>query len=499
MSSPNGSLAAPNPAFSELLTPSPSNILKSRSKSHVLPIIGGVLGGVFLVSLSIIVCFIIVYRRKKAKQKFIQTMMSKEDNSKIKWVSTLDDSTSNGTLTSVGSSLPSDLCRRFSLAQIKVATCDFDEGAVIGTGGFGKVYKGCIDDGATIVAVKRLNTTSKQGAREFQTEIEMLSKLRHIHLVSLIGYCEEQGEMIIVYEYMARGTLQDHLLYKNKDKNKNIQPLSWKQRLRICVGSARGLHYLHAGANQLIIHRDVKSTNILLDDKWTAKVSDFGLSKEGPVPGEAGATHVSTAVKGSIGYLDPEYYRRQQLTDKSDVYSFGVLLFEVLCARPAMNPHLPKEQVNLAFWARDHYKRKILHTIVDATIRHEIAPECLRKFGDIAETCVRDRGSERPSMGDVVWGLEFALQLQETAEQNNVSVDHTKGNFSFNYDGENGKSAYNDVSTSGDNFSETSVVDSSEVNKLLGSTSKTTSNSTDYLLEMKSGSVFSEIIDPNAR
>jgi hypothetical protein len=377
----------PNPGQVPLTPPTPPRKSKNSTKIIGAAIVGGVFG-FFVLS---IIGFLIFRRRKRVKES---------------------SSTNKSTKTKTRrSSLPSDQCRHFSLAKIKAASDNFDEALIIGVGGFGKVYKGYIniDGEANPVAIKRLTPGSQQGAHEFETEIEMLSQLRHRHLVSLIGYCNDGNEMILVYDFMARGTLRDHLYNTTTDN----PPLRWKQRLEICIGAARGLNYLHTGANQTIIHRDVKTTNILLDEKWVAKVSDFGLSKIGKPE-----AHVSTVVKGTFGYLDPEYYRRQQLSQKSDVYSFGVVLCEVLSARPPIIRTAETTQVVvLAEWAPDCYRNREVDQIIDPSLKGEIADECLKTFAEIAVSCLHDNGINRPSMNDVVRDLELALKLQESVDK----------------------------------------------------------------------------------
>ncbi|MQM12497.1 hypothetical protein Taro_045416 [Colocasia esculenta] len=396
-----------------------SEVAKKKKKKSLLLILMPSVAGV-LVLLVFSSLFLSARRRRRrapvAKETAAGptswTPMSAHGHGAVGLSMTTTSKLSHGTTASPRTPRVINLGLHISFEDIRIATNDFDEGLVIGKGGFGSVYRGVLGDGTT-VAVKRgiAGGPSNQGYPEFQTEVTVLSRIRHRHLVSLIGFCDENSEMILVYEFMEKGPLKN-LLYGRGGGEEGAPPcLSWKQRLEICIGAARGIHYLHTGHAQVIIHRDLKSSNILLGEDYVAKVSDFGLSRLGPSMGE---THVSTAVKGSFGYLDPEYFKTQQLTDKSDVYSFGVVLFEVLCARPVLDPLLSREQLNLAEWAAAEHRKGRLAQIVDRRLRGTINPNSLRKFGEMAVKCLAEYGADRPSIGDVLWNLEYCLQLQET-------------------------------------------------------------------------------------
>ncbi|KAG4922754.1 hypothetical protein JHK87_051457 [Glycine soja] len=399
---PTGNLAGPNP---DPLPQSPKRVPleTSNKKSHgttmrTLAAIAGSVSGFLLLS------FIAILIKRRKNVAVNESSNKKEGTSR-----------DNGSL-----SVPTGLCRHFSIKEMRTATNNFDELFVVGVGGFGNVYKGHIDNGSTTVAIKRLKQGSRQGIREFKNEIEMLSQLRHPNIVSLIGYCYESNEMILVYEFMDCGNLRDHLY------DTDNPTLSWKHRLQTCIGVAQGLDYLHTGVKQVIIHRDVKSANILLDEKWEAKVSDFGLARiGGPMGISMMTTSVNTEVKGSIGYLDPEYYKRNILTEKSDVYSFGVMLLEVLSGRHPLLHWEEKQRMSLVKWAEHCYEKGILSEIVDSELKGQIKPQCLHKFSEVALSCLLEDGTQRPSMKDIVGMLDLVLQLQDSAVNYEDSSSHS--------------------------------------------------------------------------
>ncbi|KAI3705131.1 hypothetical protein L1987_75364 [Smallanthus sonchifolius] len=296
---------------------------------------------------------------------------------------------------------------KIPLKDIKLATNNFSDSNFIGQGGFGRVYKGQLPLSASStkpdrVAVKRLDVKGGQGQHEFLMEIVMLSSYKHDNLVSLVGFSEEGNEKIIVYKHEVRGSLDKYL----------TTDLTWVQRLQICLGAARGLNYLHDGAGEghRVLHRDIKSSNILLDENWEAKVSDFGLSKIGPTNQEF--TFLVTTAAGTYGYADPQYVSTGVLTKESDVYSFGVVLFEVLCGRLAMNGKYDDERRFLAHLAKVHYEEGKLDEIIIPNVRKQIKPDSLQTFSRIAYQCLESERKQRPRMAVIVEQLQISLELQ---------------------------------------------------------------------------------------
>ncbi|KAK9054804.1 hypothetical protein SSX86_025883 [Deinandra increscens subsp. villosa] len=323
--------------------------------------------------------------------------------------------------------------RSFTFEELKLCTNNFAAAANIGSGGYGMVYRGSLPNGQ-LVAVKRAQQGSTQGGHEFKTEIELLSRVHHKNLVSLVGFCFDEGEQMLVYEYVVNGTLKDSLSGRTGIR------LDWMRRLKITLGAARGLQYLHELADPPIIHRDVKSTNILLDERLTAKVSDFGLSK--PL-GEA-ETHVTTQVKGTMGYMDPEYYMTQQLNEKSDVYSFGIVMLELITARnPIEKGKYIVRQVKEAMeTGKDLYN---LHEILDPILGLSSQQlQGLERFVDVAMRCVEETGIRRPKMNEVVKEIENIMELA------GVNPDVESTSTSESYEGKRSSHPYlNDFSYSG--------------------------------------------------
>lgn len=301
----------------------------------------------------------------------------------------------------------------FSLETLLQVTDNFSEDKRIGIGSFGSVYYATLEDGKE-VAIKRAEASSSSYTvlggqvdkdNAFVNELESLSRLHHKNLVRLLGFYEDTKERILVYEYMNNGSLTDHL-----HKLQTSALMSWPMRIKVALDAARGLEYLHRYANPPIIHRDIKSANILLDAKWTAKVSDFGLSLMGPDPEDEEA-HLSLLAAGTVGYMDPEYYRLQHLTSKSDVYSFGVVLLELLSGYKAIHKNengVPRNVVDFVvpFIVQDEVHR-VLDTKVPPPTPFEI--EAVAFVAYLATDCVRLEGRDRPSMSQVVNNLERAL------------------------------------------------------------------------------------------
>ncbi|KAJ4965026.1 hypothetical protein NE237_016875 [Protea cynaroides] len=359
--------------------------VNSMSSVSLGIIIGAAIGG-FLVLLVLTSAGFYAYRQRRRADRVIN-----QNNPFASW----DRSQSRGRIPQLKG------VRWFSFEELKKCTGGFSEDSEIGAGGFGKVYRGTVASGQQ-VAIKRAQQGSMQGSgHEFKTEIEMLSRVHHKNLVCLVGFCFEQGEQILVYEYIPNGTLMGNL------SGKSGILLDWMRRLQVAVGSARGLAYLHELADPPVIHRDVKSTNILLDERLNAKVSDFGLSK---LMNDNGKSYVTTQVKGTLGYMDPEYFMTHQLTEKSDVYSFGIVMLELITARkPIERGTYIVRVVRVAMdKTRDLYG---LHELIDPVILSGKTLEGFEKFVDLAMNCVQELAANRPTMSEVVKEIESIMEL----------------------------------------------------------------------------------------
>ncbi|KAH1218297.1 putative LRR receptor-like serine/threonine-protein kinase [Glycine max] len=305
----------------------------------------------------------------------------------------------------------------FSLRQIKAATNNFDPANKIGEGGFGPVYKGVLSDGA-VIAVKQLSSKSKQGNREFINEIGMISALQHPNLVKLYGCCIEGNQLLLVYEYMENNSLARALFGK---ENERMQ-LDWPRRMKICVGIAKGLAYLHEESRLKIVHRDIKATNVLLDKHLHAKISDFGLAKLD----EEENTHISTRIAGTIGYMAPEYAMRGYLTDKADVYSFGVVALEIVSGKSNTNYRPKEEFVYLLDWAYVLQEQGNLLELVDPSLGSKYSSEEAMRMLQLALLCTNPSPTLRPSMSSVVSMLEGKTPIQAPIIKRSDSVEDVR-------------------------------------------------------------------------
>nr|WIL59878.1 nodulation protein [Melilotus officinalis] len=299
----------------------------------------------------------------------------------------------------------------FQLSELRAITQNFSSNFLLGEGGFGTVHKGYFDDNfrqglkAQPVAVKLLDIEGLQGHREWLAEVIFLGQLRHPNLVKLIGYCCEDEERLLVYEFMPRGSLENHLF-------RRLTSLPWATRIKIAIGAAKGLSFLH-GAEKPVIYRDFKTSNVLLDSDFTAKLSDFGLAKMGP---EGSKSHVTTRVMGTYGYAAPEYISTGHLTTKSDVYSFGVVLLELLTGRRATDKTRPKTEQNIVDWTKPYLSSsRRLRYIMDPRLAGQYSVKGAKEIAHLALQCISLHPKDRPRMAMIVETLESLQQFKDMA------------------------------------------------------------------------------------
>ncbi|CAF2068312.1 unnamed protein product [Brassica napus] len=328
----------------------------------------------------------------------------------------------------------------FTYEELLEATGGFSEANLLGEGGFGYVHKGVLRNGRE-VAVKQLKIGSNQGEREFQAEVDTISRVHHKHLVSLVGYCINGDKRLLIYEFVPKDTLEFHL-HGNRGS-----VLEWGMRLRIAVGAAKGLAYLHEDCDPTIIHRDIKAANILLDSKYEAKVSDFGLAKFFSDTNSS-VTHISTRVVGTFGYMAPEYASSGKVTDKSDVYSFGVVLLELITGRPPIFAKDPTRNLSLVDWARPLLAKAIsgesFDTLVDPRLEKNYDTTQMADMAACAASCIRQSAWLRPRMSQVIRALEGEVTLrnvEETYSSSENPLPYGTSKRRFNTDSSNGSTS----------------------------------------------------------
>ncbi|BFG16245.1 hypothetical protein CerSpe_025190 [Prunus speciosa] len=365
----------------------------AQKQNHVKLIIGISVGVLGIVSILLIGSLLLL--RNLQRRSSHQRSNEKGDSMRI--------STKPSTRHSI-SRMDEGIACYITLPDLEEATNNFSK--KIGKGSFGSVYYGKMKDGKE-VAVKMMADSSTHMNKQFVTEVALLSRIHHRNLVPLIGYCEEEHQCILVYEYMHNGTLRDHIHGSTSQKH-----LDWQTRLRIAEDAAKGLEYLHTGCNPSIIHRDVKTSNILLDINMRAKVSDFGLSRQT----EEDLTHVSSVARGTVGYLDPEYYASQQLTEKSDVYSFGVVLLELISGKKAVSTEDFGDELNIVYWARALIRKGDVVSIIDPFLQGNVKIDSIWRIAEVAIQCVEQHGVSRPRMQEIILAIQDAMKIENGTE-----------------------------------------------------------------------------------
>ncbi|XP_022721429.1 proline-rich receptor-like protein kinase PERK15 [Durio zibethinus] len=446
VSPPPSSAASPNGTSGDALQPPPSDGLPPGT-------LAGLIVGVGLGALIVLIgvgIFVIFYRRKKRKLAQNHPGVPPSQGPKVDpqhwqqnapqvtvlpkptpppgiapllhqspvnvYVSTEPPSTS----TSLGSEKPSHpspppgmaighSLGAFTYEDLALATDNFSDPNLIGQGGFGYVHKGVLKN-RKVVAIKQLKAGSGQGEREFQAEVDIISRVHHRHLVSLVGYCIVGDKRLLVYEFVPNNTLEFHLHRKERPV------MNWSTRMKISLGAAKGLAYLHEDCQPKIIHRDIKAANILLDDNFEAKVADFGLAKYSLDTD----THVSTRVMGTFGYMAPEYASSGKLTEKSDVFSFGVVLLELITGRRPVDKAQPFFDDSIVDWARPLLSQALEHGNFDAFVDPRLLKDYdsseMTRMVACAAACVRHSARHRPRMSQIVRALEGNISLDDLNE-----------------------------------------------------------------------------------